>query len=131
VKPDGTIGTLNGWGNIETQLKYQLYVNPEHEFIVSVAGNVEWGHTGNVGSGFADPFSSITAKGFVGKGFGDVVAEWAKPFAVTGEIDYTWSTHPIDFSFDPVTGLSVSQTPTVLTYGATLQYSLLYEFVRA
>jgi hypothetical protein len=31
IKPDETIGTLNGWHNIETQLKYQLYVNPEHE----------------------------------------------------------------------------------------------------
>jgi len=42
VKPDGTIGTLNGWHNIETQLKYGLYQNAEHEFIVSVAGSVEW-----------------------------------------------------------------------------------------
>ena len=102
VKPDGTIGTLNGWHNIETQLKYQLYVNPEHEFIVSVAGSVEWGHTGDVGIGFADPFSSITAKAFVGKGFGDVEAEWLRPIAVTGEIAYTWSTHPNDFLFDPI-----------------------------
>ena len=56
VKPDGTIGTRNGWSNIETQLKYQLFVNPEHEFIVSVAGSAEWGHTGDVGGGFADPY---------------------------------------------------------------------------
>jgi hypothetical protein len=127
VKPNGTIGTLNGWHNIETQLKYQLYVNPEHEFIVSVAGSVEWGHTGDVGIGFADPFSSITAKAFVGKGFGDVEAEWLRPIAVTGEINYTWSTHPNDFLFDPIADtLTVTHTPTVLTYGATLQYSLLY-----
>ena len=63
VKPDGTIGTLNGWSNIETQLKYQLYVRtPEHEFIVSIAVSVEWGHTGDVGIGFADPFTSIHRK---------------------------------------------------------------------
>ena len=49
-----------------------------------------------------------------------------KPFAVTGEIDYNWSTQPISFSFDPVSGLVESQTPTLLTYGATIQYSLLY-----
>ena len=127
VKPDGTIGTLNGWGNIETQLKYQLYVNPEHEFIVSTAVSVEWGHTGDVGAGFADPFTSITAKGYVGKGFGDVEADWAKPIAVTGEVDYTWSTHPIDFAgLDAFGNPLFNQTPTVLTYGATLQYSLLY-----
>jgi hypothetical protein len=80
VKPDGTIGTLNDWH----------------------AGSVEWGHAGDVGIGFADPFSSITAKAFVGKGFGDVEAEWLRPIAVTGEIDYTWSTHPNDFLFDPI-----------------------------
>ncbi len=127
VKPDGTIGTLNGWGNIETQLKYQLYTNAEHEFIVSTAINAEWGHTGNVGSGLADPFTSLTAKGFIGKGFGDVETEWLKPIAVTGEVDYTWSTHPIDFAgLDQFNNPIFNQTPTVLTYGATLQYSLLY-----
>jgi hypothetical protein len=125
ARADGTIGTINGWKNLRTQLKYVPYQNAEHEFIVSVAGQVEWGNTGNASVG-AEPFSAITAKGFVGKGFGDLGADWLRPFAVTGEVDYTWSTHPIDFSFDPVTGLSVSQRPTVLTYGVTLQYSLLY-----
>lgn len=127
VKPDGTIGTLNGWHNIETQLKYAPYQNAEHEFIVSTAVSVEWGHTGDVGIGFADPYTSITAKGYVGKGFGDVEAEWLKPIAVTGEIDYTWSTHPIDVTgVDQFGNVIISQTPTVLTGGATLQYSLLY-----
>ncbi len=125
--PNGTLGALSGWGNIETQLKYQLYVNPEHEFIVSTAIDAEWGHTGDVGAGFADPYTNLTAKGYVGKGFGDVENEWLKPFAVTGEIDYTWSTHPIDFvGLDQFNNPIFSQTPTVLTYGATLQYSLLY-----
>ncbi len=126
LKPDGTIGTLNGWDNIETQLRYTFYQNAEHEFILSTSGHASWGNTGNVGSGFADPHTILTASLYVGKGFGDLETEWLRPFAVTGEVDYSWSTHPIDFSFDPVTGLSVSQTPTFLTYGATLQYSLLY-----
>ena len=126
VKPDGTIGTLNGWDNIETQLRYTFYKNPEHEFLLSVSGSASWGNTGNVGSGFADPHTGLTASLYVGKGFGDLETEWLRPFAVTGEVDYSWSTHPIDFAFDPATGLSVSQTPTFLTYGATIQYSLLY-----
>jgi hypothetical protein len=126
VKPDGTIGTLNGWHNIDTQLKYQLYVNPEHEFIVSTAVNADWGNTGNPTIG-AGRFTALTAKGYVGKGFGDVEAEWLRPIAVTGEIDYTWSTHPIDVTgVDQFGNVLISQTPTVLTYGATLQYSLLY-----
>ena len=127
ILPNGTIGTLNGWDNIETQLRYSFYQNPEHEFILSASGHASWGNTGDVGAGFADPFTNLTASLYVGKGFGDLETEWLKPFAVTGEADYTWSTHPNNFVFDPTTNsLSVTQTPTVLTYGATLQYSLLY-----
>jgi hypothetical protein len=126
LRADGTIGTINGWKTLRTQLKYVPYQNAEHEFIVSVAGSVAWGETGN-DSIAPDPFSLLTAKGFFGKGFGDVPCEWLRPFAVTGEVDYTWSTHPISFLFDPTMNtLSVTQTPTVLTYGVTLQYSLLY-----
>jgi hypothetical protein len=126
LKSDGTIGTINGWKQLRTQLKYVPYQTPEHEFIVAVAGSVAWGDTGNA-SIAPEQFSLLTAKGFVGKGFGDLENEWLRPFAVTGEIDYTWSTHPISFLFDPTMNtLSVTQTPTVLTYGATLQYSLLY-----
>src|SRR5262249_15612362 len=115
-----------GWQNLETQLKYVPFQNAEHEFIVAAAFSAEWGHTGNASVG-AEPFTALSVKGFVGKGFGDVEADWLKPIAVTGEVDYTWSTHPIDFMFDPTTNtLLVSQIPTILTYGATLQYSLLY-----
>src|ERR1700730_8384049 len=126
LKPDGTIGTLNGWKNLRTQLKYVPYQNAEHEFIVAAAGSVEWGDTGNASLG-VDRFSSITAKAFVGKGFGDVPCDWLRPFAVTGEIDYAWSTHPIEVTgVDSFGNVLISQTPTRLTYGATLQYSLLY-----
>jgi len=126
LKADGTIGTINGWKTLRTQLKYVPYQNAEHEFIVSVAGSVAWGETGN-DSIAPDPSSLLTVKGFVGKGFGDLENEWLRPFAVTGEVDYTWSTHPIDVTgVDSFGNVLISQTPTVLTYGATLQYSLLY-----
>jgi hypothetical protein len=127
VKPNGTIGTLNGWHNIETQLRYTFYQNAEHEFILSASGHAEWGNTGDVGVGIADPFTTLTASLYVGKGFGDVENEWLRPIAVTGEIDYSWSTHPIDVTgVDQFGNVLFSRTPTVLTYGATLQYSLLY-----
>jgi hypothetical protein len=35
-------------------------------------------------------FTALTAKGFVGKGFGDLDVDWLRPFAVTAEVDYTW-----------------------------------------
>jgi hypothetical protein len=125
MRPNGNFGGVTGWQNVETQLKYVPYQNAEHEFLVAIAGSAEWGHTGNASVG-AEPFTALTAKGFVGKGFGDAEAEWLRPIAVTGEIDYTWSTHPITFGFDPDAGVTIDRSPTVLTYGATLQYSLLY-----
>jgi hypothetical protein len=125
MRPNGNFGGVTGWQNVETQLKYVPYQNAEHEFIVAVAGSAEWGNTGNASIG-VDRFTALTAKGFVGKGFGDLDVDWLRPFAVTGEVDYTWSTHPITFAFNPDTGLEIDRSPTVLTYGATLQYSLLY-----
>jgi hypothetical protein len=125
VRPDGTIGGVTGWQNIETQLKYVPYQNAEHEFLVAAAFSAEWGRTGNASVG-AEPFTALTVKGFVGKGFGDLDVDWLRPFAVTGEVDYTWSTHPITVGFNPEEGVTIDRTPTVLTYGATLQYSLLY-----
>ncbi len=126
LRADGTVGTINGWQNLETQLRWTAYQNPEHEFLVSISGSAEWGHTGNASVG-AEPFTALTVSGYTGKGFGDVENEWLRPIAVTGQLNYTWSTHPINVSIDPDTLLPViEQTPTVLSYGATLQYSLLY-----
>jgi hypothetical protein len=120
------IGTINGWKQLRTGLKYVPYQNAEHEFIVAVGGQVVWGETGN-DSIAPDQSSLLVARGFVGKGFGDLENEWLRPFAVTGEVDYTWSTHPIDVTgVDQFGNVLFSRTPTVLTYGATLQYSLLY-----
>ena len=128
LRADGTIGTINGWKQLRTQLKYVPYQNDEHEFIVAVGGQVVWGETGNDSIAGPDEESSLlVARGFVGKGFGDLENEWLRPFAVTGEIDYTWSTHPFDVTgVDQFGNVLLSRTPTVLTYGATLQYSLLY-----
>ena len=111
-----------GFANVETELKYVFYQNPEHEFIVSGAVNAEFGGTGSAPTSSlpADPFSTITPRLFVGKGFGDARADWLRPFAVTAEVDYaipTVGTNSIDGS----------PNPTVITWGGTLQYSLLYK----
>ncbi|MDR3407326.1 MAG: hypothetical protein P4L68_02365 [Methylovirgula sp.] len=110
-----------GWANIETQAKFAFLQIPEHEFIISAAVSAEIGNTGSPQSASlpSDPFSTITSKLYIGKGFGDASADWVRPFAVTGEIDYSIPTVTINSDG--------SYNPTVLTYGATLQYSLLYE----
>ncbi len=110
-----------GWSNIDTEAKYVFYQNPEHEFIVAGAESVDWGNTGSPqGSSLpSTPFTTVTSKAFIGKGFGDVPVDWIRPFAVTGEMDFSIPTVSIN--------ADQSLNPTVLTYGATLQYSLLYE----
>jgi hypothetical protein len=110
-----------GWSNIETEAKFGFYQDPEHEFIMSAAVSAEIGNTGSPQSASlpSDPFSTITPKFFIGKGFGDASVDWLRPFAVTGEVDYSIPTVTINDDG--------SYNPTVLTYGASLQYSLLYE----
>jgi hypothetical protein len=110
-----------GWSNLDTEAKYVFYQNPEHEFIVAGAESVDWGNTGSPQSASlpSTPFTTVTSKAFIGKGFGDVPVDWLRPFAVTGEMDFSIPTVSIN--------ADQSLNPTVLTYGATLQYSLLYE----
>ncbi|MGB8276572.1 MAG: hypothetical protein WCF20_01360 [Methylovirgula sp.] len=111
-----------GWADIETQLKYVFYQNPEHEFIIAGATDITWGNTGSPSSASlpSDPFTTVTPKLYFGKGFGDLQNDVLRPFAVTGEVDYNLPTTPIN-------AITLSPNPTILTYGATLQYSLLYQ----
>jgi hypothetical protein len=111
-----------GVANIETQAKYVFYQNPEHEFIVAGAVSVDIGNTGSSSGASlpSDPFSTVTVKAYAGKGFGDLSTDWLRPFAITGEVDYNMPTTAIN-ALD-----GMSQNPYSVTYGATVQYSLLY-----
>ena len=98
----------------------QIMVNNEHEFVVSVGVAETWGASGT--PGIADQFTTITPQLFIGKGFGDIPWDWARPIAITGQINYNVPT--VAAVYD--NGVLVSQNPTSLFYGFTLQYSLLY-----
>jgi hypothetical protein len=116
---------LNGWLGIETEVKYQIAVSTEHEFVVSVGVAELWGNTATPEIVMATPalkYTTITPKAFIGKGFGDVENEWLRPIALTGEIDYLVPTVPNVYQ----NGVLVNQFPTTLVYGATIQYSLQY-----
>jgi hypothetical protein len=109
-----------GFADIETELKYVFYKDPDHETIFAAAVDVTLGNTGSPQSSAlpSDPFTTVTPKLFGGKGFGDVSVDWVRPFAVTGEVDLNIPT--------PSVNSDGSQNPTSFTYGATVQYSLLY-----
>ena len=110
-----------GVANIDVGAKYVVFQSPAHEFIVSGGVTVDIGGTGSGPSAAlpSNQFTTVTPTLYLGKGFGDLATDWARPFAVTGSVGASIPT----VTHDPLDG---SQVPTVVTYGGTLQYSLLY-----
>ena len=111
-------GTVNGFGNLTANIKYQFYTSAQHETIVSVGISDEIGHTGSSAVGSA-PFSTISPAFYFGKGFGDLPesAGYLRPFAITGVIGPNFPTQKWT---DGV------ENPTSLTWAFTVQYSLMY-----
>ena len=127
LKPGG-----NGFQNLGLGLKYQAFVNADHEFIMSVGLDSEVGHTGALRVG-ADPFSTLTPTLYFGKGFGDLptTLDLLRPFAVTGQLGYSVPTSRFatTTSTDPDSNLASFDTernPNFVNYGFTVQYSLPY-----
>jgi hypothetical protein len=117
--PGGPI--LQGLGNLETALQYQLLKNAPTETAMLLGIVVDWGGTGNSNAGIATPYSTITPTYYFGQGLGGLPDElgFVRPFAITGQIGYQI----------PSTSFIVSQgvnVPQVLVYGASVQYSLPY-----
>jgi hypothetical protein len=112
---------MAGFSDLETTAQYQLMKNDDHELAMLLGLIVDWGGTGATDSGIGTPYSLLTPTYYFGKGFGDLPdsAGWLRAFAVTGQVGYQIPTE----SYDPAQNLFV---PQVLTYGATLQYSMPY-----
>lgn len=107
----------DGFGNIETGLKYQFYTNEEHESVLAAGLNVEWGGTGATRVG-AEEVSTIAPTLYFGRGFGDAPAAWLRPLAVTGSLAYAQG---VDDRTD-----AGEAVPHSASYGFTVQYSLPY-----
>ncbi len=110
-----------GFANIAVGAKYVFYQSAEHEFIVSGGVDIDIGGTGSSPSSAlpSDQFTTVTPTLYAGKGFGDAKTDWLRPFAVTGSVSYSIPT----VIHDPLDG---SQVPNFVTYGGSIQYSLLY-----
>ena len=80
---------VSGFQNIETLFKYRVFRDAEHEFVMSVGLEIEWGGTGSAAVG-AEAFNVYTPTIFFGKGLGDLpdTLGWARPFAITGQVGY-------------------------------------------
>ncbi len=125
--------TANGWQNLEIGLKYKVYVNPEHEFMMSVGVRREFARTGANGTNGAalgnDDSSSTTPTIYFGKGFGDLPIGWLRPFAMTGELGYQIADRKLKIvGTDLASGnpLFNNGGSNQWTGGLSIQYSLRY-----
>jgi hypothetical protein len=121
-----------GFQNLETTFKYRLFKNAEHEFVMSAGLEIEWGGSGAQDVG-AERFTVYTPTLYFGKGLGDLPASlnWARPFAITGQVGYAIPSvsHTTTASIDAGTGEQDIDTefhPRVLNWGGTIQYSMPY-----
>jgi hypothetical protein len=108
--------THGGFDDPYLLLKYRWIVLPEHEFISSVAVTRDFGRAGT--PGFDAGYNSTTFSGYFGKGLGDIPYAPIRPFAITGELDYTV----------PDAGMAAGTGGFIQTWsgGLTLQYSIPY-----
>jgi len=120
-----------GFQNQETTFKYRLSKNPEHEFVMSAGLEIEWGGSGAQDVG-AERFTVYTPTLYFGKGFGDLPASlnWARPFAITGQLGYAIpGLSQTTASIDLDTGdqnIDTEFHPRALNWGGTIQYSMPY-----
>jgi hypothetical protein len=123
-----TMNGASGFQNLATLFKYRLFKSPEHEFVMSAGLEIEWGRTGAQRVG-AEPFNVYTPTLLFGKGFGDLPSSvnWARPFAITGQVGYSIPASKQTVTFDPDTGEADTEfNPRVLVGGGSLQYSMPY-----
>ena len=117
-----------GWGNLDTELKYNVWCDAPHEFMGSVGLDVSWASTGT--KNFSDPFNTYSPVVDIGKGFGDLPASLSilRPFAITTQVSVSvpGARHTSSVSFDdsgaPI--VNVNLNPTVFNWGFTVQVQL-------
>jgi hypothetical protein len=117
--PGGPV--LEGLGNLQTTLQYQLVKDGSHETAMLLGLVVDWGGTGNTSAGLATQYTTLTPTYYFGQGFGGLADDlsFARPFALTGQVGYQIPTTSYLLS----QGLNI---PQVLVYGASLQYGMPY-----
>lgn len=100
-----------GWQNLDSDLKYLAYNDPNHEFLMSVGLDRETGGTGAFRVG-ASASGATTPQFYFAKGLGDLDIGYLRPLAVTG-----------------YAGLQLADTaprPDVVQNGLVIEYSIPY-----
>src|SRR3981189_3641342 len=139
---DANRGTRSGFDNFVIGAQYQLYTNPEHQFVVTVGGTAAIGGTGS--PGIASSCSTLTPSIYIGKGFGDLPDSmaWLRPLTVSATAAVAVPTASTSLGIDNqradagaftslmtvpsgATTLSETINPKILQLGFALEYSLV------
>jgi len=121
-----------GFDNLEAHVKYQFYVNDEHELLLSAGVVHEFGGTGADRIG-AEDVGSTTPTFYFAKGFGDLPErmKYLRPLALTGTFGYQISDDRSNkvSTIDPsigMTSIEEDHHPNFFVAGGALEYSLKY-----
>lgn len=120
-----------GWQNLSLTVKWQPYVNAEHEFMVSLGVIREFARTGSANIG-NDDVGATTPTIYWGKGLGDLPIGYLRPLAVTGTFGYQIADKKLKATqtVDPDTSLASIAFNNGMENrwvgGLSLQYSLPY-----
>jgi hypothetical protein len=104
-------GSLYGFQNFETELKYLAVNNHEHELLLTLGVNREWGGTG-AGRVGAPPQGATNPRVYFGKGLGDLEIGYWRPLAVSGFAGYL--------------AADSAPRPDLVTTGFVVEYSIPY-----
>src|SRR3984957_20235633 len=104
-------GTLDGWQNLDGEIKYLAVNVPEHEFLATLGLDRETGGTGALRVG-ASPSGATTPRVYFGKGFGDLDIGYLRPLAVRGLIGVQLA--------------DAAPRPDLITHGLIVEYSIPY-----
>jgi hypothetical protein len=110
----------SGFENVVLTGKWQAWVQPEHELILSLGVQEEFNGdyaTQNIGG---DAHGSTAPTIYIGKGLGDLPAGYFRPLAVTGELSYAIADRKLNAAADN------NGSPNAWTGGLSIQYSIPY-----
>lgn len=81
------LGTQAGWQNLDTEVKYLAIDDQQHEFLMTVGADREFGDTGAARVG-ADTSGATTPRLYFEKGLGDLDIGYLRPLAIGGLLGY-------------------------------------------
>lgn len=115
--------SVTGGQNLSVWLQYEAILDPEREFVLSVAVQQNFGQTGDqhLNSDATFQQSATQPQITFGKGFGDFPIGYWRPLAITGFTGFQ-----IAEGAPPRSGEGAGQRPNAINSGFSIQYSMPY-----